>query len=96
MKENIEMTSNSIINFKQLNSIRKFDTGSELNEMYFLHKEDFTSLYQKELNDYKKKILEEEISKIKEQFNQNLKQKEIEYESQINDFKLINQFIEET
>jgi len=56
LKENIEMTSNSIINFKQLNSIRKFDTRSELSEMYFLHKEDFTSLYQKELNDYKKKI----------------------------------------
>ena len=95
LKENIEMTSNSIINFKQLTSIKKFDTRSELSEMS-LHKEDFTSLYQKELNDYKKNILEEEISKIKEQYNQNLKQKEVEYESQINELKEINQFTEET
>ena len=47
-------------NFKLLNSIKKLETQSELSEIS-LHKEDFSTLYQKELNDYKKNILEEEI-----------------------------------
>ena len=82
-------------NFKLLNSIKKLETQSELSEIS-LHKEDFSTLYQKELNDYKKNILEEEISKIKDQYNKNLKQKELEYEAQINELKEINQFTEET
>ena len=82
-------------NFKLINSIKKLETQSELSEIS-IHKEDFSSLYQKELNEYKKNILEEEISKIREQYNKNLKQKELEYEAQINELKEINQFTEET
>ena len=70
------------------------DGRSEISEIPL--KEDYVSMYQNDLNDYKKNILEEEIIKIREEYNQKLKQKEIEFETQITELKEMNQFTEET
>ena len=66
--ENIELNTNNNLGLKNVNSIKKLDTQSEFSEISYI----------KDFNEYKKNILEEEINKIKEQYNQNLKQKEIE------------------
>jgi len=99
-KDEYQLSTNNMANnfysnnIKSLNSLKKFDGKSEISEIS--HKEDLASVYPNELNDYRKNILEEEIIKIKEEYNQNLKQKEIEYETQINELKEIHQFNEET
>jgi hypothetical protein len=91
---NFEANNFNNNNIKSLNSLKKMDGRSEISEIPL--REDYVSMYQNDLNDVKKNIIEEEIIKIKEEYNQTLKQKELEFETQINELKEMNQFSEET
>ena len=81
-------------NIKILNSLQKQDGKSEISDIS--HREDFISNYQTDINECKKNIIEEEIIKIKEEYDKKLKLMETEYETQLNELKEINQFSEET
>ena len=80
-------------NIKVLNSLQKQDGKSEISEIS--PREEITSIYQTDLNECKKNIFEEEIIKIKEEYDKKLKLMEAEYETQLNELKGINQFSEE-
>ena len=80
-------------NIKVLNSLQKQDGRSEISEIS--HREEITSIYQTDLNECKRNIFEEEILKIKEEYDKKLKQMEAEYETQVSELKEINQFSEE-